>query len=50
MPEGKSHDVDRSYSKRWSKASICAIGNYFYDNPITQQSGTHTIYIETDLK
>ena len=34
MPEGKNHDIERSHSKRWSKTSICEIGNYFWDNPI----------------
>ena len=34
MPEGKHHDIERSHSKRWSKTSICEIGNYFWDNPI----------------
>ena len=34
MPEGKNHDAEGSHSKRWSKTSICEIGNYFWDNPI----------------
>ena len=34
MPEGKNHDIERSHSKRWSKTSICEIGNYFWDNPV----------------
>ena len=34
MPEGKNHDIERSHSKRWSKTSICEIGNYFWDNLI----------------
>ena len=33
IPEGKSHDIERSHSKRWSKTSICEICNYFWDNP-----------------
>ena len=38
MPGRKNHDIDRSYSKRWSKTSICEIGNYFLDNPIDRDS------------
>ena len=34
MPEGKNHDMKRKHSRRWSKTSICEIGNYFWDNPI----------------
>ena len=34
MPEGRNHDIGRNNSKRWSKTSICEIGNYFWDNPI----------------
>ena len=34
MTGGKNHDIERSLSKRWSKTSICEIGNYFWDNPI----------------
>ena len=34
MPEGKNHEIERSHSKKWSKTSICEIGNYFWDNPI----------------
>ena len=34
IPEGKNHDIERSHSKRWSKTSLCEIGNHFWDNPI----------------
>ena len=37
MPEGKNHDIERSYSKKWSKTSTCEISNYFWDNPIHRQ-------------
>ena len=38
MPEGKNHDIDRNHSKKWSKTSICEIGNYFWDNPIEKHN------------
>ena len=34
IPEGKNNDIERNYSKRWSKTYICGIRNYFWDNPI----------------
>ena len=48
-PEGKNHDIDRSHSKRWSKISICEIGNYFWDNPIIEILRMKTVKIRTFL-
>ena len=31
MAEGKNHKNERSHSKRWSKSSICKIGNHFWE-------------------